>query len=431
MQEGMLTESDAVPAAKAGLTRELSSRRPGDKVKSIARLTALSGRVAYHLAKERVTNPRPVRLLEVPPSPDHLTDEWLTAALCDGVSGARVLSHELGPRDDGTTSRRTLRVHYNDVGREAGLTEALFTKSSPDFPTRLISAIAGLAITESTFYTQIRPQLSIEAPTNKYSGFDPNSNRQLLITDDITQTRGAVFDNVLTRQMNLDVAEQIIDTLAALHATFWRAPLGNRFGNWLLNGYEYLDRADKTFKIAKRILVGFDRSREVVDPAFFNRRKEVPDALFKALYMNATIGPQTLLHGDVHPGNWFQTAEGRMGLHDWQCIVRGGGIRDVAYALSTHLPIEDRRNWERDLIARYCERLAEAGCEPVDFEETFTNYRQQMLYGVLMWMTTIGFYKVHPIKQTIEITLETIRRACQAATDHDTLDVIAAARLPL
>jgi hypothetical protein len=192
---------------------------------------ALASRVAYHVAKERITNPRPLRLREVPPTPEHLTDEWLTLALCRGIPGAKVLDHELGPRSDGTSSRRPLRVEFNDAGREAGLTEWLFTKSGPGFMTRLVSAAVGLGAIESAFYAQMRPELVIEAPTTQYSAYDPVTNRQLLIIDDVSHTRGAHFGNILTRQLEHEQAEQVIDTLAALHATFWNTPLRTRFGH--------------------------------------------------------------------------------------------------------------------------------------------------------------------------------------------------------
>lgn len=397
------------------------------KLMAVGRLTALTGRVAYHIAKERITNPRPVTLREVPPTPEHLTDEWLTQALSDGVPGARVMSHELGPRDDGTTSRRTLRVEFNDIGREAGLTESLFTKSGPGFATRLVSGIAGLGVTESTFYSQIRPMLTIETPVTQYSGYDPISNRLMLIIDDISQTRGAQFGNVLTRKATRDSVEQVVDTLAALHTTFWNAPLRNRFGNWLLDSHEYMVHVDSTMKLSKRILVGFERAREVIEPGLYARRREVPDALMRSLQINTT-GPQTLLHGDVHPGNWYVSGDGRMGLYDWQCIVRGGWARDIAYALSTHLTVEDRRDWEHGLIARYCERIAEAGCEAPSLDDAFLAYRQQMFHGMMMWLTTIGFYKVHPDMQPKDITLETIRRTCQAAADLDSLDAVSGRR---
>jgi thiamine kinase-like enzyme len=388
-------------------------------------LVALTGRIAYHVAKERITNPRPVTLREVPPSPEHLTDEWLTLALCDGVPGARVVSHELGPRNDGTSSRRTLHVHFNEAGREAGLTERLFTKSGPDYMTRLVSAAAGLGVIESTFYAQIRPTLDIEAPTTQYSAYDPLTNRQLLIVDDVSVTRGARFANILTRQLTLQQAEQVVDTLAALHAEFWNAPLCNRFGSWLLDSHEWMARLNITINAPKRILVGFERGRGVIPPELFNRRKDVPALLMRSLEIN-TSGPQTLLHGDVHPGNWYVTGDGRMGLYDWQCIVRGGWARDVAYALSTHLTVEQRREWERDLVDRHRERLAEAGCEPPDLEESFLAYRQQMPHAMFMWLGTIGRYRLQPDMQPKDITLESVRRTCQAAADLESLDAITA-----
>ncbi len=135
-------------------------------------LAALTGRIAFHVVKERITNPRPTNLRSVPPSPDHLTDEWLTLALCDGVPGARVLRHELSARDDGTSSRRRLTITYNDEGTAAGLPTRLFTKSGPTFKTRLVSAAAGLGRIEANFYAQVRPTLDIEAPPTRYSAYD-------------------------------------------------------------------------------------------------------------------------------------------------------------------------------------------------------------------------------------------------------------------
>jgi aminoglycoside phosphotransferase (APT) family kinase protein len=151
----------------------------------------------------------------------------------------------------------------------------------------------------------------------------------------------------------------------------------------------------------------------------------VPDTLMRSLKINIA-GPQTLLHGDVHPGNWYVTGDNRMGLYDWQCAVRGGWARDIAYALSTHLTVENRRAWERDLVARYCDRLAEAGCRIPDAGEAFLAYRQQMLHAMFMWLVTIGRYSLQPEMQPRDVTLESVRRTCQAAEDLDSLEAIAA-----
>ena len=384
---------------------------------------ALTSRIAYRVAKERLANPRPRTLREVPPTPEHLTNEWLTFALCRGVPGAKVLHHELGPRSDGTSSRRTLWVEFDDAGREAGLTERLFTKSGPGFMMRLVSAAVGLGAIESAFYAQVRPDMQIEAPTTQYSAYDPITKRQMLIVDDVSHTRGAQFGTILTRHLEREDAEQLIDTLAALHAQFWNTPLHKRFGHWLLDSYEWMARLNVMINAPKRILVGFDRARAVIPTSLYRRRKEVPAVLMRSLQIN-TVGPQTLLHGDVHPGNWYVTGDNRMGLYDWQCAVRGGWARDVAYALSTHLTVENRRAWERNLLARYCRRLAEAGCQVPYAGESFLAYRQQMLHATFMWLVTIGRYSLQPEMQPRDVTLESVRRICQAAEDLDSLRAI-------
>jgi thiamine kinase-like enzyme len=370
-----------------------------------------------------MTNPRPIMLRDVPPTPEHLTDEWLTLALCRGTPGAKVLGHELGPRDDGTSSRRTLRVVFDDAGREAGLNEWLFTKSGPGFMTRLVSAAVGLGAIESAFYAQVRAELVIEAPTAQHSAYDPVTNRQLLIVDDVSHTRGAHFGNILTRRLERAQAEQLIDTLAALHAQFWNAALRKRFGHWLLDSYEWMARLNITINAPKRILVGFERARDVIPTGIYRRSKEVPSALMASLKTNIA-GPQTLLHGDVHPGNWYVTGDNRMGLYDWQCAVRGGAARDVAYALSTHLTVENRRAWELELLARYYDRLAAAGCRVPNAEAAFLAYRQQMLHAMFMWLVTIGRYSLQPEMQPKDVTLESVRRTCQAAEDLDSLGAI-------
>lgn len=398
------------------------SRTAGGMGAHLAR-AALATRTAYHVAGERITSPRPVTLREVPPTPEHLTDEWLTLALCRGVPGAKVLGHSLGPRHDGTSSRRTLRVEFDDVGREAGLNEWLFTKSGPGFMTRLVSAAVGLGEIESAFYAQLRPELPIEAPTARHTAYDPATNRQLLILDDVSHTREAHFGNILTRQLKREHAEQMIDTLAALHGRFWGTALRARFGHWLRDSHEWMARLNITINAPKRILVGCARAREVMPANIFRRRKEVPEALMRSLEINIA-GPQTLLHGDVHPGNWYVTGDNQMGLYDWQCAVRGGGARDVAYALSTHLTVENRRAWEQDLLARYLDRLAAAGCRVPDAEAAFLAYRQQMLHPMFMWLVTIGRYALQPEMQPKDVTLESVRRTCQAADDLDSLDAV-------
>jgi len=388
-------------------------------------LGALVGRVGYHVARERITRQRPTSLREVTRSAEALTVDWLTRALCDGTPGAAVTGFELGPRNDGTSARRQLRVGYNDAGRAASLPEALFTKSAPTFLTRMVGAGAGLARVEATFYDRVRPELDIETPVVRYSAYDPVSHRQLLITDDVSVTRGARFGSALDRTLSREQAEQVIDLLASLHAHFWQQPLQRRYGSWLQDAYEVTLTLNVAIGAAARILSGFERARAVIPPAVYERRAEVHPALMRSQQLNVATGPQTFLHGDVHPGNWYLTGDGRMGIYDWQLSVRRGPARDLAYALSTHLTVEQRREWERDLLAHYLEQLAKRGVEnPPTPAELFLAYRQQMTYPMLAWLATIGRSPLQPAYQPDEISLANLARITVAFSDLATLDAL-------
>ena len=64
----------------------------------------------------------------VPRSPQDVSAEWLTAALCADAPGVRVLSVAAGPASVGTTTRAGLAVTYNEAGAAAGLPTRLFVK---------------------------------------------------------------------------------------------------------------------------------------------------------------------------------------------------------------------------------------------------------------------------------------------------------------
>ena len=147
-------------------------------------IAALTGRIAYNVIKEKVTNPRPTSLREVPPSPEHLTNEWLTLALCDGTPGAAVTGFELTrPRRRDVLAlpaerhlqRRRASTSRRSSSRSPG------RRSRPGWSQRP----PGLSEIETNVYNLILPQLDIEAPTPRYAAYDPISNRQLLITDDM------------------------------------------------------------------------------------------------------------------------------------------------------------------------------------------------------------------------------------------------------
>src|SRR5258707_15788066 len=128
----------------------------------------IGGRVAF----ERLTRPKARRLDDVPCSPYAITVEWLTAVLCGKIPGAIVTHVEVKPASAGTHERHQLIVSYNEEGRRAGLPVSIFTKSLPSIVTRMIGGFNCTARPEGNFYTQLRPQLELEAPLCYHAAYD-------------------------------------------------------------------------------------------------------------------------------------------------------------------------------------------------------------------------------------------------------------------
>jgi aminoglycoside phosphotransferase (APT) family kinase protein len=135
-----------------------------------------------------------------------------------------------------------------------------------------------------------------------------------------------------------------------------------------------------------------------------------------------TANRRGLIHSDVHIGNWYRTGEGQMGLCDWQCLSRGHWSRDFAYAVTASLTSDNRRSWERELLARYIEQFAEVTGVKPDFDLSFLRYRQQIVHALAMWTITLCHSPLLPNMQPEDTTLTMIERMTTAMADLESLD---------
>jgi hypothetical protein len=376
----------------------------------------IGGRVAY----ERLARPKARRFDDVPCSPYAVTAEWLTAVLCGKTPGAVVTGVEVKPASAGTHERHQLKVSYNEEGRRAGLPVSIFTKSLPSIVTRMIGGFNGTARAEGNFYTQIRPQLEIEAPLCYHSAYDRRTFAAIHLLEDMVATKSATFCNHKT-DVTRSMAEDMIDLLASLHGRFYGDPtLAERYrwlagySRWFTIGAEKMGTEYYTQK-------AFDAAAYVIPASVLARRADVWPAMTRALALHDSE-PQGLLHSDVHIGNWYRTGAGQMGLCDWQCLSRGHWSRDFAYAVTASLTPDNRRKWERELLARYIERFAEkTGVKP-DFDVSFLRYRQQIVHALAMWTITLCHSPLLPNMQPEDTTITMIGRMTTAMADLDALD---------
>ncbi len=97
-----------------------------------------------------------------------------------------------------------------------------------------------------------------------------------------------------------------------------------------------------------------------------------------------------------------------------------GAAEGSAYI--TH--IEDRRNWERDLLQRYLDALQRQfdvlgrTARAPTFDEAWLSYRQQNIYGLFFWITNTE--EQQPRENNLALAL----RYAMATLDHGTLQLL-------
>ncbi|KAK2810722.1 hypothetical protein FQN50_002765 [Emmonsiellopsis sp. PD_5] len=386
---------------------------------AIAQIARTFVQYAFYCMLERFHRRPATSATDIATSPKQMTAVWLTAILCSEHEGAAVESFEAEDVHKGTSSRLRISVTYNEAGRNAGLPTDLFAKTTHSFTQRFTLSLAGIITGEPTFFKHLRPGLDIEAPRGYHGAFDLGSGRSISVLENIAISKGATF---FTPQSPVSRAqmEDLLANLAAMHGRYWNAPELDQHEHIKTPAKHYYN-LDQLVRIEKRAQVGIERAQRV--------KNVIPDSvvedqnnLYRALKQSlevASQAPATLLHGDSHVGNTYQTSAGKMGFTDWQIIMKGSWAYDVAYTMGSGLAVEDRRSWEKELIAFYLERLDAAGGKAPDFESAFLAYRQQTIYPYMIWLATIGHSAIQPKYQPDEISCSIIERTAHAVMDHD------------
>jgi thiamine kinase-like enzyme len=319
-----------------------------------------AGRIAGAILWERLgPSPRLHSAAVVPPSAEGITADWFTKVLCRNVAGARVIDVELTDGHNGTSARRALAVRYNSAGESAQLPTRLFSKSTATFGSRLLLGITGITEGEATFYTAARNSLKLRSPHAYYAGYDRGSHRSMVLLEDLRE-RNWTFPDPMNNPVTRADAEDMVAEMAAYHGALWESP---RFNTDLANlrpALDWQETLNRKVSFAKRTLTGLERAKDVVPEEFYAQRNRLYPAFMQSLALHGS-SPATLLHQDLHLGNWLRDDTGRMGLYDWQCVARGNWAPDYSYALAGGLTTSDRRDRQEELLKLYLGRLREAG----------------------------------------------------------------------
>ena len=389
--------------------------------KEIRRASAIH-RIGRNVAWELVSKPRPVDLSRVPPSTEALTPEYLTEILCTDHPDAQVTSIALGDASSGSADRCAFKVSYNAAGEKAGLPKHLFHKCTKSFYSRLHLERLGISKNETNFYNVIQPEINIEAPKSYHAEFEESSCRVCIILEDVTATQGATFFEVSTPFVRSDM-EGILEILADVHAKFWASNRLDTEFDWLMTPAQFSKNLVEGMELKELTAIGMERAQSVVPPSIASRGEEVWSAFLKSMEISSRA-PFTYIQGDPHLRNYYKTAADRIGLTDWQVTMKGAWSHDFTYAMLTSLPIEERRAWEKELLAFYLNRVKAGDGNPPEHADAWEIYRRQTLYTFVGWLVTIGFGALQPDMQPDSESLQIIKRAAVAIDDLDSLALL-------
>lgn len=372
---------------------------------SLARLSA-------HTIRDHLTNPPCTAPGDFPWCAEAISPAWLSPVLCKQVPDAAVVAVHVEDASTGSSVRKRVQVTYNAAGERAGLRKKFFAKTTPTILTRLTSGPS--ASQEAKFFAEVRPAIPIATPVHLSSVHNRISGRSLHLFEDLVDTEAAVFCDYKTA-FSRDEIDAAFDLLATLHGRFYADQALADSLSWVPTYETFFDALARTGNRS-----GHDQAmieaQHVIPAGILAAKDKLWPAAVAALDEHATT-PRTLIHSDVHPGNWYLTGDGKPGLCDWQCIAQGHWARDVAYAMSALLDVAQRRAWEHDVLEHYLVRLRKHGGPVIAFDDAWTLYRRQLPLALLMWTPTLCHPPTMPDMQPPDVSLEMILRITTAIED--------------
>lgn len=348
-------------------------------------------------------NPMPLpRIVE------ELTPDWLTSALSERWPGTKVVAVRRLDEIVGTATKFRLELQY--ASRNADVPpKTMFVKfGASDFQFKNVAEM-GLYECEVNAYKRILNRggpfaFQFSRPDCYFGAFQTDPIQGVLLLEDL-KARDAAF-NVALRPLTEAQAAEGLATLAELHGRTWNRQKLTMVQPALTSvGPLYAHEVT----IAKKL---FGNLRGHVIPLAFQDLSRYRAAWTKYVEL-VRSGPTCLLHGDSHVGNSYMTAEGRLGLLDWQLMSRGLWIHDVAYFIVSALDPPVRRRAERELLRRYLDELKKYGVEAPDVGSAWTLYRQAILYSLVIWLGNPD------LCQPPEVNLTCLARTAIALMDLD------------
>ena len=133
--------------------------------------------------------------------------------------------------------------------------------------------------------------------------------------------------------------------------------------------------------------------------------------------------PQTLRHGDYSLSNLIFSDAGDVVAIDWQMLSRGKGAWDLAWFIGQSLTVDQRREWEEDLLAAYLAGLERGGVVGYGKGDCLRDYRTALAQRFGTLITSLVVLPFSPA-QKAEIRRVQLPRNIAAVLDHDGIQLL-------
>ncbi len=203
-----------------------------------------------------------------------------------------------------------------------------------------------------------------------------------------------------------DGARRCLDTLARLHAGFASLSEAERELALPRSLHPFRSPSLRPIMLAVNRLAAkpcHERAGGLFDAellGLFRRALSKWDVMESAWYR----GPLTLVHGDSHWGNFFETPNG-IGMLDFQGAHFGPGLRDVQYFMVNSMTVPDLAASERDLVRHYVEIISDLGA-PIAFDVAWEQYRTFSFQTLMTAVVALGLGSFTDSDEVMRVMLE-------------------------
>lgn len=350
--------------------------------------------------------------LSVPEHIDGLDLDWFRAAFAAGGLKAKLAAAQVVQVIPGTCTK--IRVGLSWCDNAPDLPRTVLVKGGFAEHSHLF---LGMHATEMRYYRDIAARSGFDVPKCYLAGLDAANGRSLVILEDLEQRSVRWLDALSPLDWRDEAV--FVDALANFAARWWGSAELEQSGrlSWVITSYEHEAADYISAYLEPETWARFMRLPRCAGLPKSLKDRERMSAALAQLNRRLDVQPTTLSHGDTHLGNLYLTADGAAGFLDAQ-PRRAPWVKDFAYQMAAALDIDDRRAWERPLLARYLRRLSEAGVAAPSLEEAWYDYRCELVYGLFIFMINEGHF------QREETNTAFAARFGAAVLDHDSFQLL-------